>query len=79
MKSLSASAAGIPRKIVDFHLDESLDWIADLECGHQQHVRHNPPWTNRHWVTTPQGRYAHLGYELPCLVCLTGPSSTESC
>lgn len=78
MKFLSAPAVGIPRKIVDFHLDESLDWIADLECGHQQHVRHNPPWTNRHWVTTPQGRYAHLGYELPCLVCLTGPRSTES-
>lgn len=78
MKSLSAQAEGIPRKIVDYHLDESLDWVADLECGHQQHVRHNPPWTNRHWVTTPQGRYAHLGYELPCLACLTPTAATES-
>ena len=77
MKS-SPQATGIPRKIVDFHLDERLDWVADLECGHQQHVRHNPPWTNRHWVTTPQGRYEHLGYELPCLVCLTVPTSRES-
>ena len=29
------------RKIVGFHLDENLDWVAELECGHQQHVR--PP------------------------------------
>jgi hypothetical protein len=35
--------AGIPRKIVGFHLDERKDWVAELECGHQQHVRHNPP------------------------------------
>ena len=40
------------RKIVGFHLDENLDWVAELECRHQQHVRHNPPWTHRHWVTT---------------------------
>jgi hypothetical protein len=39
---------GQPRKIVAFHLDENLDWVAELECGHQQHVRHNPPWTHRH-------------------------------
>lgn len=61
---------GVPRKIVDFHLDENLDWVAELECAHHQLVRHNPPWTNRHWVTTPQGRLAHLGQELECLMCL---------
>ena len=42
---------GQPRKIIGFHLDEQLDWVAELECGHQQHIRHNPPWTERHWVT----------------------------
>ena len=62
---------GQPRKIVGFHLDEKLDWVADLECGHQQHVRHNPPWTDRHWVTTVQGRQAHIGHALPCLACST--------
>lgn len=31
---------------------------------HQPHVRHNPPWTSRHWVTTPEGRREHLGREL---------------
>ena len=54
-----------PRKIVGFHLDENLDWVADLDCGHQQHVRHNPSWTDRHWVT--RGRQAHISHELRCL------------
>jgi hypothetical protein len=56
-------------KIVDFHLDENLDWVAELECGHEQHVRHNPPFTRAHGVTTPKGRLKHLGQELNCLAC----------
>jgi hypothetical protein len=23
------------------------DWVADLVCGHQQHIRHMPPWRHR--------------------------------
>jgi Protein of unknown function (DUF3565) len=69
MKPIQANIAGTMQKIVDFHMDESRDWVAELECGHQQHVRHNPPWTHRHWVTTPQGRLEHVGRELNCLAC----------
>jgi hypothetical protein len=69
MKPIQAKAEGAMRKIVDFQLDENLDWVAELECGHRRHVRHNPPWTHAHWVTTPQGRLAHLGEELNCLAC----------
>jgi hypothetical protein len=36
---------GIPRKILAFRIDENRDWVAELGCGHQQHVPHNPPWT----------------------------------
>lgn len=57
------------RKIVGFHQDERLDWVADLECGHGQHVRHNPPWMNRPWVVTPEGRERFLGFELDCKRC----------
>jgi hypothetical protein len=60
---------GQPRKIVGYHLDEHSEWVAELECGHQQHVRHNPPWTERHWVTTAEGRRNHLGQELRCKAC----------
>src|SRR5450755_2179585 len=52
MKPLQLHATGTPRKIVGYHLDERFDWAAKLECGHQQHVRHDPPWNTRHWVTS---------------------------
>jgi hypothetical protein len=57
------------RRIVGFHLDEEQHWVAELECGHNQHVRHNPPWTNRPWVITTEGRAAALGQLLNCLKC----------
>jgi hypothetical protein len=69
---------GKPQKIVGFHLDENLEWVAELECGHRQHVRHNPPWTNRHWVTTVEGRQQHLGTELLCLACVLTESRAHS-
>lgn len=57
------------RKIIGFHQDELDDWVADLECGHTQHVRHNPPWMNRPWVVTKEGRRKYLGFELDCKDC----------
>ena len=29
--------------ITGFHEDEFNEWVAQLACGHFQHVRHNPP------------------------------------
>lgn len=60
------------QKIVGFHQDEYDDWVADLECGHGQHVRHNPPWSERPWVVTQEGRDKHLGEILFCKKCLEG-------
>ena len=57
------------RRIVGYHPDEHGDWVAELECGHGQHVRHNPPWVNRPWVVTPEGRAAQLGKTLDCKKC----------
>ena len=50
--------------IVGFHLDEENHWVADLACGHGQHVRHDPPWQNRPWVLREQGRREKLGVML---------------
>ena len=55
--------------IIGFHLDEEQHWVADLTCGHTQHVRHMPPWQNRPWVMTVQGRQEKLGMYLNCLKC----------
>jgi hypothetical protein len=57
------------RKITGFHRDDEGHWIADLECGHTQHVRHTPPWMNRPWVVTAEGRAGFIGQELACREC----------
>jgi hypothetical protein len=67
--SVCVTAPGVPRKIIGFHTDDVGDWVADLECGHTQHVRHDPPWQNRPWVVTPEGRARFLGTELQCVLC----------
>jgi len=57
------------RAIVGFHQDEGSDWVAELSCGHGQHVRHRPPFTQRPWVVTPEGRAGRLGQLLDCPLC----------
>jgi len=60
------------RAIIAFHQDEHGDWVADLECGHTQHVRHHPPWQVRPWVISAAGRARHLGRTLACKKCADG-------
>ncbi|HMG70515.1 MAG TPA: DUF3565 domain-containing protein [Gemmatimonadaceae bacterium] len=69
MHSDIAPESAIPRRIVGFHQDEERYWVADLECGHTQHVRHDPPWQTRPWVTTEAGRASFIGRELACVEC----------
>jgi hypothetical protein len=56
-------------RIVGFHQDDAGHWIAELSCGHQQHMRHDPPWQNRPWVLTPEGRQEFIGTEVSCRRC----------
>ena len=55
--------------ITGFHQDAEGDWIADLACGHSQHVRHRPPWQSRPWVTSEAGRAEKLGASIDCPLC----------
>ena len=57
------------RSIVSFHRDADKDWVAELDCGHSQHVRHHPPFDNRPWTTTEAGRRSKLGRHLVCPNC----------
>lgn len=57
------------RPITGFDTDEEGDWRAILSCGHRQHVRHQPPFVNRPWVTTEEGRRGKLGEMLDCVRC----------
>lgn len=57
------------RNIVGFRQDQEQQWVAELECGHTQHLRHTPPWQVRPWVLTSEGRASHIGTRLPCRQC----------
>jgi len=57
------------RTITGFRTDDQGDWVALLDCGHPQHVRHNPPFTNRPWIVTEEGRDSRLGKVLDCVRC----------
>jgi tellurite resistance-related uncharacterized protein len=58
------------RLITSFGLDSLGDYYAKLDCGHRQHVRHNPPLSNREWVLTENGRQGKIGHPLNCILCV---------
>jgi tellurite resistance-related uncharacterized protein len=62
-------AVSVERPITGYHQDEVGDWVAELECGHNQHVRHEPPFQLRAWVLDPEGRASRLGTTLVCPMC----------
>jgi hypothetical protein len=57
------------RYIAGYHRDEEDHYVAELDCGHFQHVRNIPPWTNRPWVESQEGRDSMLGHALNCKKC----------
>lgn len=57
------------RKITGFVQDEEQHWVALLECGHRQHLRHDPPLSNRPLVLSVEGRRSLIGQELECKLC----------
>jgi hypothetical protein len=59
----------VKRKIIGFRQDDERHWVAELECGHDQHVRHDPPLVSRPWVLSAEEREVRLGHELDCKVC----------
>lgn len=63
------------RRITGFHRDDEGHWVAELECGHTQHVRHDPPWQLRPWVVTEEGRQGYIGATLQCVECDKRPAT----
>ena len=62
--------------IVGYHQDEEKHWVAELSCGHQQHVRHRPPFIERPWVLTESGRAAKIGHPVKCAECMREATPT---
>ena len=57
------------RAITGFHRDAEEHWVAELSCGHGQHVRHDPPLSERPWVLSEAGRAGRIGETLDCRRC----------
>jgi Protein of unknown function (DUF3565) len=57
------------RAIVAFHQDADGAWIADLECGHSRHVRHEPPFQLRPWTLDAESRRRRIGALIECGLC----------
>jgi hypothetical protein len=70
----NACQRAMKRTITDFDKDDESHWRAVLDCGHRQHVRHDPPLTSRTWVLTAEGRASRLGFELDCKRCDEEPA-----
>ncbi|QVM92250.1 DUF3565 domain-containing protein [Pseudomonas entomophila] len=62
-------------QILGFHQDEEGHWVADLSCGHTQHLRHQPPWQSRPWVLDPAERAQRVGQAFACGWCAQGAVS----
>jgi hypothetical protein len=62
----------VRQPIIGYHQDDEGHWVAELACGHAQHVRHDPPWQLRPWVVTDAGRLGMLGTLLDCVRCDRG-------
>lgn len=63
--------------IIGFHTDSEGHWVAQLACGHNQHVRHDPPLVRRDWVQEAEGRLSMIGFELGCKKCVQGAGPDE--
>ncbi|WCM52208.1 DUF3565 domain-containing protein [Pseudomonas sp. WJP1] len=61
--------------ITGFHQDEDGHWVAELSCGHTQHLRHQPPWQSRAWVMDPVQRREKIGQPFDCGWCAQGSDS----
>ncbi|WP_433741298.1 DUF3565 domain-containing protein [Pseudomonas putida] len=61
--------------IIGFHQDEDGHWVAELSCGHTQHLRHQPPWQSRAWVMDPVQRHEKIGQPFDCGWCAQGSVS----
>jgi hypothetical protein len=61
------------KAIVGLHRDDEGQWVVHLECGHSQHVRHEPSWQVREWTQTESGRQGRIGLPLDCPLCSEAP------
>jgi len=68
----------VEQAIVGYRQDERGDWVAELACGHERHVRHQPPFQLRPWVLEAESRRQRIGTPLECGLCEQSASGGEA-
>ncbi|MDZ4848655.1 MAG: DUF3565 domain-containing protein [Pirellulaceae bacterium] len=74
---MNVAAEAQPQSIIGYHTDKVGHWVAQLACGHNQHIRHDPPLVRRDWVQTSEGRQSMIGFQLGCKKCVEGAPTDE--
>jgi hypothetical protein len=69
----------VERVIRGFRQDDAGEWVAELACGHAQHVRHRPPFQVRPWVLDDAERAARVGQRLECPLCDRSDGGDPAC
>ncbi len=57
------------RRIIGYLQGKEQQWVLVLECGHTRQVSHDPLLNSLEWLTTEEGRMAHVGTTLECGEC----------
>lgn len=57
------------RTILGFEQDDEGEWKLLLDCGHQRHLRHDPPRETRPELFEVASREAAVGGKIPCGLC----------
>lgn len=58
--------------ITGYSQDDEGHWMAKLDCGHHEQMRHDLPKANNAWVLTKAGRDDKVGVVLICSNCIAG-------
>jgi hypothetical protein len=58
--------------ITGYLQDDAGHWVAKLDCGHHEQMRHDPPTANNAWVLTHKGRNDKVGVVMICKKCIAG-------
>lgn len=58
----------IERHITGYRQD-GQHWNAVLSCGHEQGIRHRPPYRSNPWILSEAGRAGRIGARMACREC----------
>lgn len=59
----------VPRIITSWRREAADVVVLRLDCGHDRHVHHRPPWSSHAWATDDAATEARVGHPIECLRC----------